>query len=122
MKGLVLTYLVATAAIVGGLRYPVFALSTYIAFAVLRPQSIFGFAGDISGMSFWVGVVALVGWALHGFGSWRFGRGNLVVTCLLLYVVWFSLASVIALEPGRAYSQLPVLARFILPLLVGATL
>lgn len=122
MKGLILTYLFAIAGTIGGLRYPLFGLAVYVGFAVLRPQAIFQFAGDMSGLSFYVGVATLVGWALQGFGSWRFGGARPVVFFLLLFVAWFVLSSTQALEPARSFASLQEMSKFILPFLVGVTL
>ena len=122
MKGLILTYLLTAAAVVGGFRHPVFALFVYVGFAVLRPQALFGFAGDLSGLSFWVAMAMLLGWGMHRFGSWQFRRGKIIVTCLLLYAAWHAISCVLALDSARALPQIPVLARFILPLLVGVTM
>jgi probable O-glycosylation ligase (exosortase A-associated) len=122
MKGLVITYALAIVGTIGSLRSPLIGLFVYVFFAILRPQFIFSFAGDLSGISFWVGIAMLAGWVLHRFGSWQFGRGRIVVRTLLAFVAWFAISSVLALDPARAYAQLPVLARFILPFLVGVTL
>src|SRR5580704_7755911 len=89
MKGLILTYLITAAGAVGALRYPLFGLYVYVGLAVLRPQFIFGFAGDLSGLSLIVGVAVLIGWALNGFGSWSLARGRPVVLALLAFFVWF---------------------------------
>jgi probable O-glycosylation ligase (exosortase A-associated) len=122
MKGLIITYALAIVGTIGSLRSPIIGLFVYVFFAILRPQFIFSFAGDLSGISFWVGVAMLAGWVLHRFGSWQFGRGRIVVRMLLAFVAWFAISSVLALDPARAYAQLPVLARFILPFFVGVTL
>jgi probable O-glycosylation ligase (exosortase A-associated) len=122
MKGLVITYALAAVGTIGSLQYPLIGLFVYVFFAILRPQFIFSFAGDMSGISFWVGVSMLAGWVLHRFGSWQFGRGHIVVRMLLAFVVWFAFSCVFALDPQRAYPQLMVLARYVLPFLVGVTL
>jgi probable O-glycosylation ligase (exosortase A-associated) len=122
MKGLIITYALAIVGTIGSLRSPLIGLFVYVFFAILRPQFIFSFAGDLSGISFWVGVAMLAGWVLHRFGSWQFGRGRIVVRMLLAFVVWFSFSCVFALDPLRAYPQLLVLARYVLPFLVGVTL
>src|SRR4029077_7268839 len=78
VKGLILTYIVAYSSAVAALRYPLIGLYVYVGLAVLRPQFIFGWAGDISGMSLIVGVAVLIGWAFRGFGSWEVGKGKRV--------------------------------------------
>jgi hypothetical protein len=64
----------------------------------------------------------LVGWALNGFGSWRFSRGRAVLVTLLLYVAWFTLAGLLALDSSVSMPQLVVLPNVILPIFVGATM
>jgi O-antigen ligase len=122
MKGLVLTYLVTAIASVGALRYPLLGLYAYVGFAVLRPQSIWGWAGDLNRMSFIVGVALLIGWTLKGFGSWQFGRARLVVTAFLFFFIWFVLAATQAHDPSLAYHSVVDLSKLVLPFMVGVTL
>ncbi|MEO7191333.1 MAG: O-antigen ligase family protein [Vicinamibacterales bacterium] len=122
MKGLILTYLLAAWGTVAGIWYPIVGLYVYIGFAILRPQSIFAFAGDISGISSWVGITMLVGWMFRGFGSWRFGRGRSIVVTLLLFVTWFTLSAIQAIDTDVAFQSMVNVSRFVLPVLMGATL
>src|SRR6187401_2101318 len=98
MKGLIITYALAVVGTVGSLRYPVIGLFTYVFFTILRPQFIFSFAGDMSGLSFWLGNAMLLGWAIHGFGSWKFGRARAIVIALVLFFACFTAAAFLALD------------------------
>ena len=100
MKGLILTYIVTVAGSIAALRYPLIGLQVYFGLAVLRPQAIFGFAGDLSNLSFMVGVAVLLGWTFKGFGSWQFGRGRPVVLSFVLFVAWYLLGQP---RPTSAY-------------------
>lgn len=122
MKGLILTYVIAIAGTVGALRYPLFGLYIYVGFAVMRPQGIFGWAGDLSGISWWVGIATLIGWAFKGFGNWQFGRARWIVVALTAFLVWFALSSVLALNPGLAFEQWTNLSKLVLPFFVGITM
>ena len=122
MKGLILTYLVTAVASVGALRYPLLGLYVYVGFAVMRPQAIFGWAGDLSYLSLIVGIPMLVGWVFNGFGSWRFGRGRAVLLMLLVFVAWFLLSGLQGLDPGRSMDSLVGLSKVVLPVLVGVTM
>jgi probable O-glycosylation ligase (exosortase A-associated) len=122
MKGLILTYLITVAGSIAALRYPLIGLQVYVGLAILRPQFIFGFAGDLSGLSFIVGVAVLIGWMFKGFGSWRFGRGRPVVVAFLMFVAWFLISASQALEPPRSFDSAWELSKFVLPFLVGVTL
>jgi probable O-glycosylation ligase (exosortase A-associated) len=122
MKGLILTYLISVTGAVAALRYPLIGLQVYVGLAVLRPQAIFGFAGDLSNLSFLVGVAVLLGWLFQGFGSWSFGRGRPVVMALVAFVLWFVVSASQALEPSESFQSLEELSKFVLPFLVGVTL
>jgi O-Antigen ligase/Family of unknown function (DUF5935) len=122
MKGLIFTYLVTALGTVAGLRYPLIGLQVYVGLAVLRPQAIFGFAGDMSNLSLIVGIAVLVGWAFRGFGSWRFGGGRLVVYTFLAFVSWFALSALFALEPSVSVDALVGLSKLVMPFFVGVTL
>jgi O-antigen ligase len=122
MKGLVLTYIITLIGGIAGLRYPLIGLNVYVGLAVLRPQFIFSFAGDLSKLSLFVGVLMLIGWALQGFGSWQFGRARAIVLALVAYVLWFILSSFQAMDQQRAYTALEELLKIALPFLAGVTL
>jgi probable O-glycosylation ligase (exosortase A-associated) len=122
MKGLILVYLITIIGAVGALRYPLFGLNVYVGLAVLRPHFIFGFAGDLSGLSFFVGTAVLIGWTLQAFGSWRFGRARPVVFAFIGFVAWYIVSATQALDTAKAYESLWELAKFVLPFFVGVTL
>ncbi len=54
----------------------------------MRPQYIWGFAGNFAGISQWVGVALLAGWALRKFGGLRFGRSSAAVGALIAFTLW----------------------------------
>jgi probable O-glycosylation ligase (exosortase A-associated) len=122
MKGLILTYLITITGALAALQYPLIGLNVYVGLAILRPQFIFGFAGDLSSLSLIVGAAVLIGWALKGFGSWSFGRARPVVLSFLLFVVWFLISASQALQPAVSFQSATELAKFVLPVLVGITL
>jgi probable O-glycosylation ligase (exosortase A-associated) len=122
MKGLILTYLITAYACVASLRYPVIGLTAYVFFGILRPHFLFGFAGDIRGISDWLGAAMIIGWALNGFGSWKFGKARPVVAALLVFALWFVLSSFQALQPARSYTSIFTLSKLIVPILIGLTL
>src|SRR5689334_22464755 len=118
MYGLILIYVLTFAGAVAALRRPLIGLYVYVGFAVLRPQFIFGFAGDLSNISLIVGVAVLIGWAIKGFGSWQFGRGKPVVIAFLAFTVWFMMSSAQAIEPARSFDSVWQLSKLVLPFLV----
>ena len=122
MKGLILTYLLAFGGAVAGLGQPIAGLAIYIIFSIVRPQVLFGWAGDLNDMSLVVGIALLIGWALKGFGDWKFGRAALPVYCLLAFFVWVLLSALLAPDPLYALGAVRERAKVVLPFLVGITL
>jgi probable O-glycosylation ligase (exosortase A-associated) len=122
MKGLVLIYAITVLGSLGALRSPVIGLYVYVGFAVLRPQFIWGFAGDFGGISLVIGLATLVGWALNGFGSWKIGPGKSMVVALILFAAWSMLSATQAVDTSYAYAELVPMAKFVMPFLIGITL
>lgn len=122
MKGLILTYIVMYAGSLAALRFPLIGLYVYVGFAVMRPQAIFGWAGNIQNSSLIIGSAILVGWLLQGFGTWKFGRGKSVVIALLAFTAWFVVSATQAFDSNRAFTSLQELMKIVLPFLVGVTL
>src|SRR5262245_58288449 len=122
MKGLILVYLLAGIGTIGALRFPLIGLYVYVLLATLRPQFIFGFAGNFANLSVYVGVALLIGWAFKGFGSWRFGQARSVVAAFLLFFFWFIVSATQALNTEGSYLAVQELAKMALPFIAGATL
>jgi probable O-glycosylation ligase (exosortase A-associated) len=122
MKGLILVYIITYASAAVALWNPLIGLYVYVGLSVLRPQFIFGFAGDLSGMSVLVGYGLLIGWALKRFGSWRVGRGTPIVLSLVGFVILYMISAVFALDTAASFATFTPLAKLILPFLAGVTL
>jgi len=122
MKGLILTYILGYGGAAVAIFYPVIGLFIYGIFSIVRPQLIFGWAGDLTGMSLYVGIAMLVGWALKGFGNWQFGRAKPLVLLLLGYFVFYSLSAVAAPDQELAWAMVIERGKVVLPFLVGITM
>ncbi|MES1255495.1 MAG: O-antigen ligase family protein, partial [Acidobacteriota bacterium] len=122
MKGLILIYLITVVAALVALRRPKIGLYVYICFSVLRPQSIWGWAGDLNSISLLVGVALLVGWGMSGFGDWQIGRGKPIVTAFLVFAGWSALSATQAVNTGRSFTAIVELSKILLPFLVGVTM
>jgi O-antigen ligase len=122
VKGLLLTYLIVVSGAVISLRKPVYGLFLYVALSVLRPEAIWGWAGDMTGLSRLVGIPLLIGWAFQGFGSWKFGRAKSIVACLLLFTVWSVLSATQAIDSAPAWAALIEFLKTLLPFLLGVTM
>ena len=122
MKGLILIYAITALGTVGALWAPIIGLFIYVGFAVLRPQFIWGWAGDFEGISLYVGVATLIGWLLNGLGSRAIGPGKSIVAILVMFAAWTTLASTQAVDTGVAQATLTPLAKFVVPFLIGVTI
>ena len=122
MKGLLLTYLVALCGAAVSLRKPVIGLFIYVAFSVLRPMAIWGWAGQMHDISDIVAYPLLLGWAFQGFGSWSFGRGKSIVACILLFTVWSMFSTAQAIDSAVSMHGMIEFAKTLLPFLVGVTM
>jgi len=122
MKGLILIYLITGVGSIAALRVPLVGLAIYIGFAVLRPQFIWGFAGGFEGISRWIGVATLIGWALNGCGSLKLGRGRSIVISLALFAIWTVVSATQAIDQNVGYAELSNIAKYTMPFFIGVTI
>src|SRR5262245_19533908 len=122
MKGLLLTYSVVFTGAVVALRKPIIGLYIYIGLAVLRPEALWGWSGDLHGMSEVIAYPLLIGWAFQGFGSWSFGRAKATVACIILYTVWALVSTLQAIDSSVSTAYIVEFLKTLLPFLVGVTL
>ena len=122
MIGLLATYLFAFGGAIVALRMPIYGLMVYVGFSVLRPEALWGWAGDLQGQSRLVAIPVLIGWAFQGFGKWQFGRARAIVVCVLLYSVWLLLSAMQAANQEVAWGVVVEFSKTLLPFLAGVTL
>src|SRR5262245_7941642 len=122
MKGLILTYIIAYTATVGALRWPLYGLYVYVGFAIVRPQEIFAFAGDIRSVSLNVGIAVLVGWLFKGFGSWQFRRAKVSMSFFFAFVICLLVSALLALDTNRSYNSIFEVSKLFVPFVAGITL
>ena len=122
MLGLLATYLVVLTGALVALRRPVYGLFIYVGLSVIRPEALWGWAGDLQGQSRIVGIPVLIGWAFQGFGSWQLGRARAIVICMLLYFLWLLLSAGQAVDPAVSWHVIVEFSKTLLPFLVGVTL
>lgn len=122
MKGLIATYLLAYGGALASLFNPFVGLLVYVAFALLRPDFLWAYSVPPGRYSFIVAVALLVGWALHGFGSWSFGSARGIVTAMLGFWGSMILAAIAAPDQGVAWGYVDALSKILLPCLVAITL
>jgi len=100
---------------------PYHGLLVYIIFSIIRPEALWYWSVPAGNYSRIVGVALLVGWALRGFGSWRFGRARGVVFALVGFMAWAAIGQAIATDKEAAWVFVESLAKIVLPFLVGIT-
>lgn len=122
MFGYLLVLALTAIGVVGSLSRPLIGLFVYVFFAMLRPQFMFRFAGDMSGMSQYVGIAMLVGWGMQRFGQFQFGRGKSAAFFLVGFTLWAALAAAMGVNPAAANLWVTELAKVVAPFLVGTTL
>src|SRR5687768_1348935 len=88
MKGLLFTYALTYGGAVVSLFNPWVGLLTYVAFAILRPASLWHWSVPPGNYSRIVAVALLVGWALNGFGNWNLGRARGILLCFVGFWCW----------------------------------
>ena len=123
MAGLLIIYAIVAIGMVVSLRKPVWGLLIYVGLSVLRPDALWGWAGNLHSMSRLTAMPLLIGWAFQGFGSWKFGPARPIVICLFLFTFWAIISSTQALVNSEvAWMTLVEFSKTLLPFLVGLTM
>lgn len=121
MKGLLFTYVLTYGGAVAGLFNPFIGLLIYVAFAILRPDSLWSFSVPAGNYSRIVAIALLIGWAARGFGKWDLGRAKAVVVAFVGYWLWAAISAIFATNTATALGFLQNNAKVLLPFLVGIT-
>jgi O-antigen ligase len=121
MKGLIFTYLLTYGGALASLYRPYWGLLIYICFAIINPAAMWFFSVPPGNYSRIVAIALLVGWCLHGFGDWRFGRARPIVILLVFFLLWAGVMAIPAPHQGLAWTYVEINAKIVLPFLVGIT-
>jgi probable O-glycosylation ligase (exosortase A-associated) len=122
MKGLLFTYAMTYGGAVLSLFYPYWGLLIYVCFAILRPAALWHWSVPRSNYSEVIAIAMLVGWALQGFGSWRFGPARGIALSLVAFWAWAAVRAFSAPEQEVAWGLVRGLFNTFLPVVVGLTL
>ena len=122
MIGLILTLLIAYGGAVVALFRPLVGLFAYTLFSIIRPQLMFGWAGDVGQVSQISGVALLVGWALQGGGNWRLGRAWRFVILVSGYLATVALSAVFAARSDVGWGEVIERAKVVVPFIAGLSL
>src|SRR6185437_11732346 len=122
MKGLLFTYALTYGGAAAALINPFHGLLVYVAFAILRPQLLWYWSVPAGNYSRIVAAGLLLGWALHSFGKWRFGRATGSVWALAALLAWSIVSAATQAENKQlAWGFVEIFAKIVLPFLVGIT-
>jgi O-antigen ligase len=122
VKGLLFTFGLTYGGAVVSLVNPFYGFLVYVAFANLKPDALWFYSLPQLNYSRTVAIAFLVGWVLHGAGSWTFGRAKGVVYSLLFFWAWIVAGALLSPSPDAAWSQLISLSKTYLPFVAGVTL
>src|SRR5438132_13135473 len=121
MKGLIFTYLLTYGGAAVSLVSPFIGLLIYICFAIIKPEAMWYWSVPVGNYSRIVAIALLIGWVLQGFGNWNFGRARLTVLSLTGFMLWAIVGALLAPQPKAAWGFVEMLAKIVLPFLVGIT-
>jgi probable O-glycosylation ligase (exosortase A-associated) len=121
MKGLLFTYLMTYGGALVALFNPFYGLLIYVCLGIIKPEAMWYWSVPEGNYSRIVALGLLVGWAVGGFGRWRFGRARGVVLAFLAFWVWSGLAAARAPQQDLAWAFVEELTKVVLPFLVGIT-
>jgi putative inorganic carbon (HCO3(-)) transporter len=122
LKALLFTYVLTAGGALGSFVNPFAGFLVYVAFGIIKPDSLWWWSVPPWNYSRAVAIGFLLGWMLHGCGSWRFGRGTLILVCLVGFWVIMVLSAINAPYPDLAWEPVEPMAKVILPIIAGATL
>jgi O-antigen ligase len=122
MKGLIFVYGMTYGGAAISLFNPFWGFLIYVAFGNLKPDALWFWSVTPGNYSRIVAIGFLVGWLLHGMGSWKFGKAAGTVYCLLFYWAWMVMQACITPAQKDAWFTLDILSKVFLPLIAGLTL
>lgn len=122
--GLAFTYLMSYGGAAVAIANPFVGLLIYVCFAIFRPGSgLWYWSVPIDGnFSKILALGLLIGWAIRGFGDWRFGRAGMTIVVLLAYLVWNVLSVTQAQISSFAWIWVEAQSKIVLLVFVGITL
>jgi O-antigen ligase len=121
-KGLLFTYALTYVGSLVALFDPFVGLLIYVAFAILKPDFLWGHSTEPGNYSKVVAVAMLLGWCARGFGSWRLGGARGIVGLLLAFLGWAVVGACRSTYLSVALEEVDGLAKIVLPFLIGVTI
>ena len=121
MKGLIFTYVLTYGGALASLYRPFIGLLIYICFALINPEQLWFWAVPRANYARIVAIALLVGWAIQGFGDWRFGRARGIVYSLLAFLLIWIFDGAFAVDKERGLAGIENLLKIVLPFIAGVT-
>lgn len=120
--GLLFTLALTYGGSVVSLFRPFYGLLIYVCFAIIRPESLWFWSVAPGNYSRIIAIALLIGWAIHGFGSWNLGKSQGILASLVLFWLWAAVSTQFCAYQDMGYGFLETKGKIILPVLVGLTL
>jgi O-Antigen ligase len=122
MKGLIFTYTLTFGGAVVSLFRPFIGLLIYVCFVIISPEELWSHSVPRFNYIRVVAVSLLIGWALQGFGDWRFGRAGGTVVGLLGFLLVWVVEAIIAPNKELAWQGIEPFLTVVVPFMAGITL
>ena len=108
-------------AVVSVLR-PYYGFLIYVAFSILRPESLWHWSVPAGNYSRIIALAFLAGWAIHGFGNFNFGAARRPAMALIAFLGWAGVSTLFCQNPETGLTFLENMAKIVLPTIAGLTL
>jgi O-antigen ligase len=122
MKGLLFVYGMTYGGAIASLYRPFWGFLIYVAFANLRPDSLWFWSVSPGNYSRIIAIAFLLGWQLHGAGSWRFGAATPTLAVMSFFWAWILIGASITPAPEQAWFTVEILTKVFVPIFAGMTL
>ncbi len=120
--GLIFTLIMTYGGAVVGLFRPYYGFLIYVAFSILRPESLWHWSVPASNYSQIIAISFLLGWVLSGFGNWNFGLARRPMQALVCFLLWAAVSTATCQNTELGINFLDNMSKIVLPCLVGLTL
>ncbi|MBD3676021.1 MAG: O-antigen ligase family protein [Planctomycetaceae bacterium] len=122
MKGLLFTFGLCYGGAIVSLFRPYYGLLIYICFAIIKPEALWHWSVPQGNYSRIIAIALIVGWGIHGFGGFQFGKSKWIIAALSAYFLWGVLSATVSPNPGLGFQYVEGQFKIVLPVIIGATL
>jgi O-antigen ligase len=122
MKSAIFTYVLTYGGPIVSLVRPYYGFLIYVCFGIIKPDSLWFWSVPQGNYSRIVAIGFLLGWAVHGFGNWQFGRGSLIIGSMVGFWLVLLAGAMMAPIPDLGWQTVEPMAKVFLPILAAATL